>query len=115
MIVSITNAQVPNALMRRPIQAGGSGGGLRSAPTVMNVPMNSADAADEDRVIDELASVPLHRLEAGAHFGGSDCAGGSGGGRSTSAMVKPSATITASAGHSRRWTVRCPRVMVSSP
>ena len=42
MIVSIVKAQAPNALMRRPIQAGWSAGGLRSAPTVMNVPMNSA-------------------------------------------------------------------------
>ena len=28
-------------------------------------------------------------------------------------MVKPSATMTASAGHSRRWKVRCPRVMAA--
>ena len=30
------------------------------------------DAGEQDRVIDELAPVPLHRLEAGAHFAGSD-------------------------------------------
>ena len=75
MMVSITNAQVPNALMRRLIQAGMSAGGLRSAPTVMNVAMNSATRGKQDRVVDELAPVPLHRLEADAHFG-SDCVGG---------------------------------------
>ena len=41
----MVNAQAPNALMRRLIQAGMSGGGLRSAPMPMNAPMNSTTPA----------------------------------------------------------------------
>ena len=63
------------------------------------------DSGNQDRVVDDLAPVPLHRRKADAHFAGSGIsastrvfgsipAGGSGGGRFTSAIVKPKATRT---------------------
>ena len=73
------------------------------------------DAGDQDAVVDELVAVPLHRAEACAHRCTAVAAGGSGGGRSANAAVKPRTTRTASAAHSRRWADRCERVMIGAP
>src|SRR5262249_37809291 len=71
-------------------------------------------ARNKDRIVDELRPVPLHGVKAGAHgFGASVACGvaGSGGGRNTSAIPRPSATARASTGHTARWTDRWARLI----
>jgi hypothetical protein len=62
-------------------------------------------AAEQDGVVDELRPVPLHGAKTGAH-GLVSCVvggvGGSGGGRSTSAIAKATMTAKASTGQSAR-------------
>jgi hypothetical protein len=62
----------------------------------------SHDARRENRIVDQLVAVPLHRTEARAHGLPPVAAGGSGGGRNASAIVRPSAIAIGSAGQIRR-------------
>jgi hypothetical protein len=105
MIVSMRNAQVPNARMRTSIAAGSSLGGSCQNDKRMYVPDVERHAHKQDAVIDKLRSVPLHRAKTRAH-GTSSLAGGgvsaSGGGRNTSAIAKPSPIAKARMGHSAR-------------
>jgi hypothetical protein len=66
------------------------------------------DPREQDAVIDELRSAPLHRLEPDAHRCPSIAAAGAGGGaRITSDIARAVLTSKASSGQSTRWTVRC--------